>query len=123
MGSGSWQGEAPSTPDDTGFASIANALPDFESRMANVEWLRLVRSRDSLTPLRSEHDDGTAFTLSRFVSAAGFALPTLAGIANRRQAFAKLRLLTFSISLLLRLAGLLLGTRTCGATGEYDNSR
>jgi len=40
------------------------------------------------------------------------ALPTLAGIANRRQAFAKLRLLTFGLSLLLRLACLLLGTRT-----------
>src|SRR5262249_47827614 len=39
-------------------------------------------------------------------------LPTLAGIANRRQAFAKLRLLTFGLSLLLRLACLLLGTRT-----------
>src|SRR6267143_1757171 len=44
MGSTSWQGGALSTPDDTGFASIANALPDFESRTANVEWVRLVNS-------------------------------------------------------------------------------
>ncbi len=50
--------------------------------------------------------------------------PALAGIAYRRQAFAKFRLLTFGVFLLLRLACLLLRARTGSATtGENNNQR
>jgi hypothetical protein len=53
-----------------------------------------------------------------------FSLPALAGIAYWRQAFAKLRLLTFGVLLLLRLTCLLLRARTGrGTAGEYNNKR
>src|SRR4029077_5713144 len=51
-------------------------------------------------------------------------LPTLAGIAYRRQTLAKLRLLTFSFLLLRRITCLLLRAGTGRATaGEYNNNR
>ena len=136
MGSTSWQGGALSTPDDTGFASIANALPDFESRTANVEWVRLVNSMKRMSFQAKSRNPWHCRELHRGILrllpplrdplrmterlerchdlrvTRALALPTLAGIANRRQAFAKLRLLTFGLSLLLRFACLLLGTRT-----------
>jgi hypothetical protein len=50
--------------------------------------------------------------------------PALAGVAYRRQAFAKLRLLTFGVFLLLRVTGLLLRAGTGSATAkEYNNKR
>jgi hypothetical protein len=51
-------------------------------------------------------------------------LPALAGIAYRRQAFAKLRLLTFSFFLPRCVTCLLLRAGTGGATaGEHNNKR
>jgi hypothetical protein len=51
-------------------------------------------------------------------------LPALAGIAYRRQAFAKFRLLTLGVFLLLRVTCLLLRAGTGSATaGEYNNKR
>lgn len=51
-------------------------------------------------------------------------LPTLPGIAYRRQALAKVRLLTLGVSLLLGLTGLLLGAgRWRGTAGEYKYKR
>jgi hypothetical protein len=51
-------------------------------------------------------------------------LPTLAGIAYRRQALAKLGLLTFGFFFLRRITCLLLRAGTGRATaGEYNNNR
>ena len=52
-----------------------------------------------------------------------FSLPALAGIAYRRQAFAKLRLLAFGVFLLLRLACLLLRAGTGSATAGENNNQ
>jgi hypothetical protein len=52
-----------------------------------------------------------------------FSLPALAGIAYRRQAFAKLRLLTFGVFLLLRLTCLLLRAGAGSATARYYNNK
>ena len=47
MGSALWQGEAPATPDGTGFASIGNAflILNDEARMSNDERIPLSRNR------------------------------------------------------------------------------
>ncbi len=50
-------------------------------------------------------------------------LPALARIAYRGQALTKLRLLAFGFSLLLRLARLLLRTRTRSTAREYNAER
>jgi len=52
-------------------------------------------------------------------------LPDLTGIAYRRKALAKLRLLSLSFASLLRLARRLLGVRTwtCAADQQKDKSR
>jgi hypothetical protein len=65
-----------------------------------------------------------ALSLIRHSEFVIFSLPALAGIAYRRQAFAKFRLLTFGVSLLLRLPCLLLRAGTGSATaGEYNDKR
>jgi hypothetical protein len=50
-------------------------------------------------------------------------LPDLAGIAYRREALAKLRLLSLSFTSLLRLARLLLGVRPLICAAEEDKSQ
>jgi len=47
MGSALWQGEAPATPADTGFAYIAKAflILNDEARMSNDERIPLSRNR------------------------------------------------------------------------------
>jgi hypothetical protein len=52
-----------------------------------------------------------------------FSSPALAGIAYRRQAFAKFRLLTFGVFLLLRLPCLLLRAGTGSTTAGYCNNK
>ena len=69
----------------------------------------------------------TSTSMSRSMSRNSWSdsLPDLTGIAYRRKALAKLRLLSLSFASLLRLARRLLGVRTwtCAADQQKDKSR
>jgi hypothetical protein len=60
----------------------------------------------------------TIMRMSKRTGSQSVSLPPLTGVAHRRQAFAELRLLAFSFPLLIRLARLLFGAGTWGATAE-----
>ncbi len=107
MGSALQQGEVLATPGGIGFASIAKAffILNDEARMSNDE--RIPSPVIVLQLLIAYSSTITSMSTNR-KSLSDF-LPTLPGIAYRRQALAKLRLLTFSF-----LTG-------GGTAGEHNN--
>ncbi len=122
MGSALQQGEVLATPGSIGFASIAKAffILNDEARMSNDE--RITSPVIVLQLLIAYSSKITSMSTNR-KSLSDF-LPTLPGIAYRRQALAKLRLLTFSFFLPRCITCLLLRARPLGGTtGEYNNKR